>query len=100
MKTNVETAARGNLMLARAAAREHEMAVRASLGAGGLRLIRQLLTESVLISLFGGVLGWLAAQWGVKALLALQPGGLPRLHAVQFDGMIFAFTLAVSVLAG
>jgi predicted permease len=89
-----------NLMLARAAAREHEMAVRASLGAGGLRLIRQLLTESVLLSLFGGVLGWLAAQWGVKALLALQPGGLPRLHAVQFDGMIFAYTLAISVFAG
>jgi predicted permease len=74
--------------------------VRASLGAGGLRLVRQLLTESVILSLFGGVLGWLAAQWGVKALLALQPGGLPRLHAVQFDGMIFAYALAVSVLAG
>ena len=89
-----------NLQLARIAARSREFAVRVALGASPSRLARQLLTESVLLSVGGGVLGLLLALWGVPALLALSPRNLPAAGAVRPDVAVLGFTLAVSVAAG
>jgi putative ABC transport system permease protein len=89
-----------NLMLARAAAREGELAVRAALGAGRGRLIRQLLTESVILSMAGGICGVLLAWWGSDALVNLQPEGIPRLGEVRVDTTVAAFAAAVSMLTG
>ena len=87
-----------NLMLARAAARERELAIRAALGAGRGRLVRQFLAESLLVSLAGGALGVLAAMWGVNALVALAPHNLPRLGEISVNLPVLAFALGVSVL--
>ncbi len=97
-----------NLLLARAAARQKELAIRSALGAGRWRIVRQLLTESVILSGLGGLLGFLLGAWGVRALLLVVPGNIPRLtdpDKVQtvfsvLDWRMAAFTIGISFLTG
>jgi putative ABC transport system permease protein len=89
-----------NLLLARGVQRRGEFALRAALGAPRSRLIRQLLTESLLLAAVGGVVGTVVAIFGVRALVALSPPDLPRLAAIVEDRTVFAFALAVSTLIG
>jgi len=91
-----------NLLLAQASVRERELAIRGALGAARGRLVRQFLTEAFLLSLIGGVLGVLAALWGVAALVALAPGDLPRLESVSISVpvLLFAFLLCTAVAVG
>ena len=86
----------GNLLLSRAVSREHEIGVRAALGAGRGRLLRQLLTESTLISVLGGAMGLLVAFWGVRALAPLIPGTIPAAGPVAIDREVLVFSLAIS----
>src|SRR5580704_10431190 len=89
-----------NLLLARSTGRSREFAIRAALGANQMRVIRQLLTESVLLSVCGGLFGLAFAKWGTKAVLTKLPEALPRADAIHLDGRVLLFTLAVSILAG
>jgi putative ABC transport system permease protein len=89
-----------NLLLVRASGREREIAMRTALGAGRLRILRQLVTESLVLALAGGVTGFLIAQWGTKALLALAPDGIPRVAEVATDWRVLGFTLAVALGTG
>jgi ABC-type antimicrobial peptide transport system permease subunit len=89
-----------NLLLARSQARVKEMAIRTAVGASSRRLIRQLLTESLLLSILGGGLGLLLASWAVDLIVRFGPGNLPRLLEVSLDLRVLLFTIAVSVLTG
>ena len=89
-----------NLLLARATGRTRELAIRVALGAGRGRLLRQLLTESMLLALAGGALGLLVAAWGTPAALALLPGSLPRAGEISLDGRVLVFALGVSLVSG
>src|SRR6476469_7873843 len=89
-----------NLMLTRAAARQKEMAIRKALGAGGGRLVSQLLAESLLLSGIGAVLGFGLAHFGIKALVAFHPSGLTRPEAIHLNLTVLLFTIGISIVAG
>jgi putative ABC transport system permease protein len=89
-----------NLLLARGAQRQGEFALRSALGAGRGRLVRQALIESLLLAILGGGLGLVVAKVGVRALVALSPAGLPRIHAIHVDTAVLAFACALTAIVG
>ncbi|HEX8680185.1 MAG TPA: ABC transporter permease, partial [Chthoniobacterales bacterium] len=89
-----------NLLLSRAASRQRELALRAALGASRGRLVRQMLTESVLLAVMGGIVGVFLAYWGIRLLVAFGPDNIPRLSEITIDPRVLAFTFGVSLLTG
>jgi predicted permease len=89
-----------NLLLARSVTRKREVALRIALGAGRYRMIRQLLTESVVLAVGGAALGLLVAYWSLRTLIALSPGNIPRLSDATLDLRVLVFTISVSILTG
>jgi len=89
-----------NLLLVRAAGRTRELAVRSALGASGVRRIRQMLTESLLLGLLAGAFGLLLGYAGTRALVAVSPEGMPRLNEIRVDGSVLGFSLVISVFTG
>jgi putative ABC transport system permease protein len=89
-----------NLLLARAAARSHETAIRAAVGAGRGHILRQALTESLVLAAAGGVLGVFAAYWGINGLIAIGPADVPRLAQARVDGAVLGFALLVTLVSG
>jgi putative ABC transport system permease protein len=89
-----------NLLLAKAAPRQREIAIRSALGARSLHLVRQLLTESILLALIAGVIGVLLAAWGTSALVALSPDSLPRAREIGFDWRVLMFTGGIALTTG
>jgi predicted permease len=88
-----------NLMLARGAARAREIAVRAAIGAGRGRIVRQLLTESLVLGFLGGALGLTLSVWGIKLIVAMSPDGIPRLDEVRLDLPTVLFAIALSIVS-
>jgi putative ABC transport system permease protein len=89
-----------NLLLARAMSRQREIAIRASLSAGRRHIVRQLLTESVLLSILGGAVGVLIAMWGIDLLKSFSPSNIPRLDNFQIDLTVLGFTMGIALLTG
>jgi putative ABC transport system permease protein len=89
-----------NLLLARAADRQKEMAIRTALGAGRVRIVRQLLTESALLSVIGGMVGLVLAWGGIRALVQINSAQIPRANAINLDWLVLAFTIGVSLVTG
>ncbi len=89
-----------NLLLSRASGREKEVAIRTALGAGWHRLVRQLLTESLLLSFAGGAAGLLIARWSLYVIRTVNPGNIPRLDVISIDSRVLVFTLVVSIVTG
>ena len=96
----IATVNMANLLLARGTTRVREMAVRLSLGAGRRRLVQQLLTESILLSLTGAAAGWLLAFAGIRSFRLFNPADLPLTYQVRLDGPVLAFTIVISIAAG
>jgi len=89
-----------NILLTRAAGREKEVAIRTAMGAGWQRLVRQLLTESVLLAVMGGAAGLFLAWWSLQAMRAINPGNVPRLEDIHINTGVLAFTFAISLVTG
>lgn len=89
-----------NLLLSRSVSRQKEIAIRIAVGATRSRLIKQLLTESVVLAVIGGLLGMLLAYWGIGFLISLSPADLPRIREVSIDGRVLLFSLAVTLISG
>jgi predicted permease len=89
-----------NLLVAQGTTRSHEIAVRAAIGAGRWRIVRQLMVQSVILSLCGGLLGTVIAHWTIQALIGLSPVPIPRVHEIGIDFRVLAFALAASTFTG